>query len=153
MQRGAEAEGATSVRIAAIPMVDDHADDMEPIHDAVSSRDSPEVDAVQRLIVAGAALGLVAALVSWLGGDEFCDVASGDGLSADGVHAGKQYADERRAYEDRLDDASASAPDAISDDVETIENTMDGARDPSAVSSRKVDDAYANVDAWVAANC
>lgn len=108
---------------------------------------------VRRLIIAGAVLGLAAALMSWINGDEFCDVAADGGLSADGIKAGQQYEDERKDYSDRLDDASASAPDALGDDVETIENAMDDARNPSAVSSRKVDDAYANIDEWVAQNC
>ncbi|MDN5852845.1 MAG: hypothetical protein L0K86_08370 [Actinomycetia bacterium] len=107
----------------------------------------------RRVIIAGVALGLAAALMSWLGGDEFCDVAADDGLSADGIKAGKQYEAEREDYSDRLNDASASAPEAVADDVETIEHAMDDARNPSAVSSRKVDDAYANVDEWVTRNC
>ena len=105
------------------------------------------------VIIAGVALGLAAALMSWIGGDEFCDVAADDGLSADGIKAGQQYSSEREDFNDRLDDASASAPEEVADDVETIEDAMDDAPDPSKVSSRKVDRAYANIDEWVAANC
>lgn len=108
---------------------------------------------MRRVIIAGAVLGLAAALMSWLNGDEFCDVAADDGLSADGIRAGQQYEEEREDYSDLLDDASASAPDAVAEDVETIENAMDAARNPSAVSSPKVNDAYAHIDAWVGQNC
>ncbi len=107
----------------------------------------------RRVVIAGLALGLAAAFMTWIGGDEFCDVAADDGLSAEGIGAGEQYAAEREDYDDRLNDASASAPEAVANDVETIEDAMDDASDPSKVSSRKLDRAYANVDEWTAANC
>lgn len=107
----------------------------------------------KRVVIAGVVLGLAAALMSWLNGDEFCTVAADDGLSADGIKAGRQYEDEREDFSDRLDDASASAPEAVAEDVEAIEDAMADVRNPSAVSSRKVDEAYANIDTWVAANC
>ena len=108
---------------------------------------------MRRVIIAGVVLGLLAVVVSWFNDDEFCKVAADDGLSAEGIKAGKQYKDEREDFSDRLDDASASAPDAVADEVETIEDAMEDARNPSAVSSRKIDSAYDNIAEWVAANC
>jgi len=107
----------------------------------------------RRVVIAGVALGLTAALMSWIGGDEFCDVAADDGLSADGIKVGEQHAKKREDFDDRLDDASASAPQAVAEDVETIEAAMDDARDPSKVSSQKVARAYSHIDEWTAANC
>ena len=108
---------------------------------------------MQRVIIAGVVLGLLAVVVSWFNGDEFCEVADNNGLSAEGIRAGQDYKNEREDYNDLLDDASASAPDSISEEVETIEDAMEDARNPSAVSSPKVKQAYASVDEWVAQNC
>ncbi|UYM04279.1 hypothetical protein [Solicola gregarius] len=109
---------------------------------------------MRQVLLAGLALGLAATLVTRCAGDDdFCELASGDGLAAGGVKAGRAYADERADYRDRLDRAAESAPGAIADDVDTIRDAMSRARNPSRVSTRQVDEAFADIDDWTAANC
>ncbi|UPK76400.1 hypothetical protein MU582_07130 [Nocardioidaceae bacterium SCSIO 66511] len=122
--------------------------------DAVIDGAEPATQTLRRLIIAGAALGLAAALMSRCAGEsEFCPLAVDDGLAADGVKAGPKHQAARTEYRERLEKASSAAPGTLSGDVDLIREKVGGARNPARVSSPQVDDAYAAVDEWVAANC
>lgn len=105
---------------------------------------------MQRLVGIGAALGIVAAFVSWLGDDEeFCALSRDDGLVA-GRH---ESPDERQEYRERLDEAAEVAPAGVADDVEALRDAADARLGAAAVRARSLADERSSVDAWVGENC
>lgn len=93
---------------------------------------------MQRVIVIGVALGLVAALVSRFSDDnKFCDLAQDDGLVA-------------READDRFDEAVDTAPDEIANDVTTL---RDGAAGTGAPSRAEISRARSDINDWLDANC
>ncbi|MGH3359375.1 MAG: hypothetical protein ACRDO7_11270 [Nocardioidaceae bacterium] len=105
---------------------------------------------MRRVLGMGVALGLAAALFSRCSGhDEFCDLARDDGL----VAARLDTADQRQRYRARLDDADASAPGALADDLDVLRDAAAPAGERSALTPRERSGARANIDTWVAENC
>lgn len=104
---------------------------------------------MQRVLGIGVALGVLAAFVSWLGGDdeEFCDLARDDGLVA-GRHV---TPGEREEVRERLDEAAAVAPARVSDEVDALRDAA-GAQRGGRAAKGLVND-RARIDAWVDENC
>lgn len=105
--------------------------------------------AMQRVLGIGVVLGVLAAFVSWLGGDEeeFCDLARGDGLVV-GRH---QTPGERKEVRERLDEAAEVAPGRLSHEVDALREAADARRGRRATPG--LADDRARIDAWVDENC